>query len=365
MAITDLLKSLDFSSVNPFRRNEGYVALDIGSSSIKMVEVEVDKSGYRLLNMGIQPIPAMAIQNNMVADQDAVVKAIQNLVKNHGVRAKQVVASVPGRVAIIKKIQLPAQGEQELDANVEFQASQLIPDTLENVNLDYQALDYVENSDKIDVVLVAVKKDIINSYTQAIKDAELVPAIVDVDYFAMENMFEINYELETSGIVGLIHIGARYTSINVLKHGVSAFTGDLPVGGESFTEALVHALQLSYDQAEALKIGGGSDSKKQAEVESLLKPTADYLASEISRTLSLYRHMADEGGIHKIYLSGGSAKTPGLARTIGEKLGVEVELIDPFRGFSIARGIDADDLAESASALAVGAGLAIRRPGDK
>ncbi|HEY1268740.1 MAG TPA: pilus assembly protein PilM, partial [Candidatus Binatia bacterium] len=170
MAITDLLKSVDFSSVNPFRRNEGYVALDIGSSSIKMVEVEADKSGYRLLNMGIQPIPAMAIQNNMVADQGAVVKAIQNLFKNHGVRSKQVVASVPGRVAIIKKIQLPAQGQQELDANVEFQASQLIPDTLENVNLDYQALDYVENSDKIDVVLVAVKKDIINSYTEAIKD---------------------------------------------------------------------------------------------------------------------------------------------------------------------------------------------------
>ena len=365
MAITDVLKSVDFSSINPFRRNEGYVALDIGSSSIKMVEVEVEKSGYRLLNTGIEPLPAMAIQNNMVADQAAVVKAIQNLVKNHGMRGKQVIASVPGRVAIIKKIQLPVQSDQELDANVEFQASQLIPDTLENVNLDYQALDYVENSDKVDIVLVAVKKDIINSYTQAIKDAELVPAMVDVDYFAMENMFEINYELETSGIVGLIHIGARYTSINVLKHGVSAFTGDLPVGGESFTEALVHALQLSYDQAEALKIGVGSDSKKQAEVESLLKPTADYLASEISRTLSLYRHMADEGGIHKIYLSGGSAKTPGLARIIGEKLGVEVELIDPFRGFSIARGIDADDLAESASALAVGAGLAIRRPGDK
>ncbi len=365
MAITDLLKSVDFSSVNPFRRNQGYVALDIGSSSIKMVEVEADKSGYRLLNMGIQPIPAMAIQNNMVADQEAVVKAIQNLVKNHGVRSKQVVASVPGRVAIIKKIQLPAQGEQELDANVEFQASQLIPDALENVNLDYQALDYVENSDKIDVVLVAVKKDIINSYAEAIKDAELVPAIVDVDYFAMENMFEINYELETSGIVGLIHVGARYTSINVLKHGVSTFTGDLPVGGESFTEALVHALQLSYDQAEALKVGGRSDAKKQAEVENLLKPTAEYLAAEISRTLSLYRHMADEGGIQKIYLSGGGARTPGLASIIGEKLGVEVELTDPFRGFSIARGIDPDALADSASALAVGAGLAIRRPGDK
>jgi type IV pilus assembly protein PilM len=330
-----------------------------------MVEVAVEKNGYRLINVGIQPIPGTAIQNNMVADKDVVVRAIQSLVRNHGVKATQVISAVPGRVAIIKKIQLPAQGEEELDANVEFQASQLIPDTLENVNLDYQVLNYVENSEKMDVLLIAVKKEIINSYAQAIKDAELIPSIVDVDYFALENMYEINYEIEANGVVGLIHIGARYTSINVLKHGVSTFTGDLPVGGESFTEALVHALQLSYDQAETLKVTGEPEGKKGADVETLLKPTADYLAAEISRTLSLYRAVADEEGIHKIYLSGGSAKVPGLSAILGARLGVEVNLIDPFRGFSLARSIDKDYLADSAPALAVGAGLAIRRPGDK
>jgi type IV pilus assembly protein PilM len=358
-------KNFDLASVNPFRKEEGYVALDIGSSSIKMVEVAVEKNGYRLINVGIQPIPGTAIQNNMVADKDVVVRAIQNLVRNHGVKATQVISAVPGRVAIIKKIQLPAQGEEELDANVEFQASQLIPDTLENVNLDYQVLNYIENSEKMDVLLIAVKKEIINSYAQAIKDAELTPSIVDVDYFALENMYEVNYEIEANGVVGLIHIGARYTSINVLKHGVSTFTGDLPVGGESFTEALVHALQLSYDQAETLKVTGQPEGKKGADVETLLKPTADYLAAEISRTLSLYRAVADEEGIHKIYLSGGSAKVPGLSAILGARLGVEVNLIDPFRGFSLARSIDKDYLADLAPALAVGAGLAIRRPGDK
>jgi type IV pilus assembly protein PilM len=359
-------KNFDLSLVNPFRTEEGYVALDIGSSSIKMVEVAVEKSGYRLLNVGIQPIPATAIQNNMVADIDVVVRAIQNLVRNHGVKAKQVVSAVPGRVVIIKKIQLPDQSEEELDANVEFQASQLIPDTLENVNLDYQVLDYAENTDKkIDVLLIAVKKDIINSYAQAIREAELTPSIIDVDYFAMENMYEVSYEQELSGVVGLIHVGARYTSINVLKHGVSTFTGDLPVGGESFTEALVHGLQLSYDQAETFKVTGEPEGKKTGDLATLLKPTADYLAAEISRTLSLYRAVADEEGIHKIYLSGGSAKVPGLSTILAARLGVEVELIDPFRGFSLARNIDKDYLAESGPALAIGAGLAIRRPGDK
>ncbi|HEY2986864.1 MAG TPA: type IV pilus assembly protein PilM [Candidatus Binatia bacterium] len=358
-------KNFDLAALNPFRREEGYIALDIGSSSIKMVEAAVEKNGYRVINVGIVPLPATAIQNNMVADKDVVVRAIQNLVQNHGIKAAQVISAVPGRVAIIKKIQLPAQGEEELDANVEFQASQVIPDTLENVNLDYQVLDYVETDNKIDVLLVAVKKEIINSYTQVIKDAGLTPTIIDIDYFAMENMYEISYEPEMTGVVGLIHVGARYTSINVLKHGVSAFTGDLPVGGEAFTEALVHALQLSYDQAETLKVTGQSEGKRAAEVETLLKPTADYLAAEISRTLSLYRAMADEEGIHRIYLSGGSAQVPGLARIFAERLGVEVELSDPFRGFTLTRNIDRDSLANAGPALAVGAGLSIRRPGDK
>lgn len=353
------------AALNPFRTDEGYVALDIGSSSIKMVEAAVEKNGYRVINVGILPLPATAIQNNMVADKDVVVRTIQSLVQNHGVKATQVISAVPGRVAIIKKIQLPVQEEEELEANVEFQASQVIPDTLENVNLDYQALDYLEVGNKMDVLLVAVKKDIINSYSQVIKDAGLTPTIIDVDYFAMENMYEINYEPESNDVVGLIHVGARYTSINVLKHGVSAFTGDLPVGGEAFTEALVHALQLSYDQAETLKVTGQSEGKKSADVATLLKPTADYLVAEISRTLSLYRAVADEEGIHKIYLSGGSAKVPGLSRILAERLGVEVELSEPFRGFNVSKNIDRDYLADSAPALAVGAGLSIRRPGDK
>jgi type IV pilus assembly protein PilM len=363
--MASFLKKFDLAALNPFRTEESYVALDIGSSSIKMVEAAVEKSGYRVINIGILPLPATAIQNNMVADKDVVVRTIQSLVQNHGVKATQVISAVPGRVAIIKKIQLPVQEEEELEANVEFQASQVIPDTLENVNLDYQALDYLEVGNKMDVLLVAVKKDIINSYSQVIKDAGLTPTIIDIDYFAMENMHEINYEPESNGLVGLIHVGARYTSINVLKNGVSAFTGDLPVGGEAFTEALVHALQLSYNQAETLKVTGQSVEKKSADVATLLKPTADYLAAEISRTLSLYRAVADEEGIHKIYLSGGSAKVPGLSRILAERLGVEVELSEPFRGFNVSKNIDRDYLADSALALAVGAGLSIRRPGDK
>ena len=191
---------------------------------------------------------------------------------------------------------------------------------------------------------------------------------MDVDYFAMENMFEANYDPETAGtVVGLIQIGARYTSINVLSRGVSTFTGDLPVGGEEFTDSLKRELDISTEAAETFKVTGLLEGKKGLDLETYLRPTGESLADEIRRTLSLYGAMASEDGegIRTIYLGGGCAKVPGLAALLEERLGVPVQLSEPFRGFSIGKNIERSYLAESAPLFAVGAGLSIRRPGDK
>jgi type IV pilus assembly protein PilM len=189
---------------------------------------------------------------------------------------------------------------------------------------------------------------------------------MDVDYFAMESMYELNYESQSAGeIIGLIHIGSRYISINVLSNGLSTFTGDLPVGGEEFTEALRRTMQISNETAEILKVTGVLDGKPHPDLEGLLRPTAETLAEDIRRTLSLYGAIASEDGIRTIYLSGGSAKVRGLTTVLEEKLGVPVQLVDPFRGFQLEKNIDPAYLTESASQLGIGVGLAIRRPGDK
>jgi type IV pilus assembly protein PilM len=248
---------------------------------------------------------------------------------------------------------------------MEFEAQNVIPESLENVNLDYQILDYLDDGNQMEVLLVAVKKEIINSYTEALEQAGLAPAVMDVDYFAMENMYEISHEPKPEEVVGLIHIGASYTSINVLRNGVSTFTGDLPVGGKEFTEGLMDALKISRDEAETLKVTGILNGKKIPDLESLLKPTGVSLAEEVTRTLSLYGTMAGEEGVHTIYLSGGSAKVPGLAAILDTRLGVPVRLAEPFRGFSVPRSVDKDFLNDSALAFAVAAGLSIRRPADK
>ena len=223
-----LSNKLNLSFLSSIAQKDGYVAFDIGSSSVKMVEAAVDKSGCRLLNVGVLPLPQGAVQNNMVVEGRLVADAIRKLIQQNGVRSNKVISAVPGRAVIIKKLQMPRQDDDELEANIEFEANKLVPENLENVNLDYQVLGYLEGGNKMEVLLVAVKKEIVNSFTDVIEAAGLMPAIIDVDYFAMESMYETNYEPQAAGdVIGLIHIGARYTSITLLQNALSTFTGDL------------------------------------------------------------------------------------------------------------------------------------------
>lgn len=358
----------NFGSLVPFAAGSDFVALDIGSSSIKMVESSIEKSRYQLLNLGVAQLPPKAIQNNMVVDQRSVIDAIRRLVQEHHVNATKVISAVPGRAAIMKKVQMPRQEESELEANVEFEANSVIPENLENVNLDYQVLSLAEGGSRMDVLLVAVKKEIVNSYTDVIEQAGLTPVVMDVDYFAMENMYEASYTSERiSGVVGLIHIGARYTSITLLQNGISTFTGDLPIGGEEFTDGLRRELGISNEAAEQFKVTGLIEGKTGLQLEAVLQPVAENVIEEIRRTVSLYGAVgSDESdGLKHVYLSGGTAKIPGLSSLLGERMGVPVSLAEPFRGFLVNKSIDRTYLANMAPLFVIGAGLSIRRPGDK
>jgi type IV pilus assembly protein PilM len=362
------LKNFNLSSLNPLSAKDGYLALDIGSSSIKMVETAVDKNGYRLLNLGILPLPENAIQNNMVVDSKPVVDVIRRLIGENGVKSKQVISAVPGRAVIMKKVQMPKQEPAELEANIEFEAQNIIPDSLQNVNLDYQVLFEAPDGNRMDVLLVAVKKEIINSYVDAIEEADLTPSVMDVDYFALENMYEVNYGAEAAnGIVALIHIGAQYTSITLLQNGIFAFSGDLSLGGAYFTDSLARQLGIAAEAAEAIKTAGSPDGKNQMEFEATLRSTSEELAEEVRRTVSLYGAVPseDDDGLKTIFISGGGARLAALRVLLEERMGVPVHLSDPFRAFNVKRKLNRDYLVETAPYFAVGAGLSIRRPDDR
>jgi len=360
--------NISFDLLRSMGSNDGYVALDIGSSSIKMVETAVDKNSYRVLKLGIQPLAENAIQNNMVVDIAAVADGIRRVIQQHGVKAKRVVSAVPGRAVIMKKVQMPKQERAELEANIEFEAQNVIPENLENVNLDHQVLSSDTDGNRMEVLLVAVKKEIVNSYSEAIAAAGLEAAIMDVDYFALENMYETNYGDDSAkGIVGLIHVGAQNTSITLLQDGISTFTGDLSIGGSYFTEALASQAGLTIAAAEAFKLTGVAEENPDLNLAALVEPTSEDLAEEIRRTVSLYGVVpSDEGESLKIlFLSGGGAKLTGLRELLEQRMGVPVRLSEPFRSFTVGKNIDRDFLLESAPSFAVAAGLSIRRPGDR
>ncbi len=346
------------------RRSGAYLALDIGSSCVKLAETDGPRGDIRLLAAGIAPLPASAVQNNLIQDPDAVAKTIRDLVKRTGASATSVITAVPGPAVMIKKIHLPASEEGNLENQVILEAGNAIPESLDNVTLDYQVIDYTER-DEIEVLLVAVKKEIINSYTSVIRDAGLHPVIVDVDHFALENMYELNYDVDASQVVGLVNVGARYCSINILRGGRSSFTGDIPVGGAEFSDVLVRNLGVSPEEAELLKSGGSVRAIDHEQAETALAPAVSFLVDEIHRALSFYWRSDAEEPLAAVYLSGGTAKTHGLAKCLSDRLETPVEFANPLGRVDVSRSPTADFIRHNAMSLAVAIGLAARRPGDQ
>ena len=350
---------------NPFRRQSGFLVIDIGSSSIKVAGVEHGPTGPRISALGMAPLPPTVIQSNVIQDEGPVVDAIRRLRSELGIQTDQVITAVPGPAVIVKKVILPAQTGSAIDSAVLAEASHLIPDSLDNVNLDYQVIDWIDAGNKMEVLVVAVKREIINSYAEAIRAADLDPILVDVDYFALENMFELNYEASDGQPVALVNIGARYSSINILKDGRSTFTGDVPVGGAEYTDALTRQLGLSPDQAEGAKMGRGGGSVDASAVEPVLGSVTEFIVEEIQRALSFFWTAATDEPLGGIVLSGGSARMPGLSDQLTQRLHCGVEVANPFRRIAVERTADRKMIETNGPALAVTVGLATRHPGDK
>jgi len=185
---------------------------------------------------------------------------------------------------------------------------------------------------------------------------------MDVDAFAIQNAFEANYDMPVGETIGLINVGASVVNINVVHSGVSAFTRDITVGGNQYTDEIQKQLNVSYDEAEALKLGGAgteSDSVVPQEVERVMQQVSETVANDVQRSLDFYGATAADATIHRLILSGGCAKVPALARVIQEKTGIAVDEMDPFRNIDIAR-LDPTFLRSQAPLATVSLGLALR-----
>jgi type IV pilus assembly protein PilM len=344
------------------------VGLDIGSSGVKVVHLKEKKGGYQLLAFGTAPLPPEAIVDGALMNSAAIVQTIQELFSQQKVKAKEVAIGIRGHSVIIKKISLPRMSQEELDESIQWEAEQYIPFDVKDVNIDTQILADADAAGQMDVLLVAAKKDMINDYTSVCAEAGLVATVVDVDAFAVQNAYEANYDAEAGGSVVLVNVGAAVTNINVISRGVTTFTRDITMGGNAFTEEIQKQLNISYDEAEALKVGGQgeSDAVVPQEVERVIQGVADQLGGEIQRSLDFYASTAADGKVGRALLSGGTARIPALYKTVEARAGVAVEILNPFKNIEIDnRKFDAATILAAAPSAAVGVGLALRRAGDK
>jgi len=346
-------------------RKKEVIGIDIGSSSVKLVQLKEHKGGYLLLNAGIIPLPPEAIVDNTLMDSSSIVDAVKNLISGLGIKTKDVACSISGNSVIIRKISLPAMPPEELEDQISWEAEQYIPFDINDVNIDFQILspDSIDPS-KMNVLLVASKKDIINDYVAVFNEAGLQLSVVDVDSFAVQNAFEINHDMDSHEVLALVNIGAGIMNINVVKDGITFFTRDVQMGGNLYTEDIQKQLGVSSTEAESLKML--AHETRSATLAEVINKVNDTITQEIRRSLDFYNSTANEDRIAKIFVSGGCTKMYNLVETISEKLGLPVECINPFAKLQYSdKDFDPEYLLEIGPLMAVPVGLAIRRVGDK
>jgi type IV pilus assembly protein PilM len=340
-----------------FRRTSQTFGLDIGSSAVKVVQLQ----GSSLVALGISPLPPDVIAEGTIKDPPTVVDAIKDAVARAAAQSKEAAIGVSGRELIIKKVQIPEVPVRELRDAVQLEAEHHIPFAIDEVFLDYHVVGRHDGA--MDLILVAVKKSKVVEYVGVVEEAGLNAVVVDVDGFALGNQFELNQQHEHGEAVALIDIGASVMKTNVIRGGTPIFARDIPFGGNNYTHAIAQHLKIPFDQAEGAKLGRDVGVSWESLVPAL-EAVSRELSLEVQRTFDYFASTAESERIGKIVLAGGCAQLPGLTDYLSSTWGIPVELAQPFARIDVG-----SSFAESASAagpsLAVAVGLALRQPGDK
>ncbi|MFC1601406.1 type IV pilus assembly protein PilM [Candidatus Sumerlaeota bacterium] len=376
------------------------VGLDVGSSCVKAVQLKrVGKTAIQIEKVGMAEVNPNGPPPGGPAARDAKAQAIKAALAQGGIKAKQVVSSVSGESIIVRYIQLPDMPENELVEALKWEAEEYIPFNIEDVNLGSAILGKTEDGSRVNVLLVAAKKDLIEEHASIIRQAGLQPIIVDVDSFAFLNAFEINCEPDPQTVAALINIGSNVTNINVYHNGASYFSRDIAMAGNSITTAIQSKLGLEWGEAEQLKVNEGAPESlvgaepaaeegdgmsnlmetirgsvekitgEQSAEESpeeiagnIIGSSLTNLLSEIRRSIQFFENQAGGRQVNRVVLGGGSARMRNIVEYFNNELSLPVEVLDPLqRTAPGGRDIDKGALESSKQFLGVGIGLALRK----
>jgi type IV pilus assembly protein PilM len=351
------------------RRAKSLVGLDVGSSAVKAVELKPAGKAFKVTAFGSEPIPPDSIVDGAIIDAAAVADAIRRVFEAQKISTKDVAASLSGNAVIVKKISLPVMTPAELGESIYWEAEQYIPFDIQDVNLDYQILESGTGPDgkgQMEVLLVAAKKEKIADYTGVIAQAGRTAVVVDVDAFALQNAFEINYGITPGTVVVLLNAGASATNINILQGDQSVFTRDISIGGNAYTEALQKELNLPFDQADQLKRGQAVDGVTFDDARPVLRAVTENVMLEIQKTFDFFKATASSDRVDRLVVSGGASRAEGFTEMLGERFGAPVETFDPFKRVAFdAKKFHGASPADVGPTAAVAVGLALRRAGDR
>lgn len=342
------------------------VGLDIGSRTIKAGEVIDGKRGHTLKRFGMIDIPPGAIEDGAVNDAQVVADAIRQLFKTYGFKENNVAVSIGGYSVIVKKINVQNMPEEQLQETIQFEAEQYIPFDISDVNLDFQILGESEhNPNQMSVFLVAAKKEMVNDYIDLINMAGLNPIIIDVEAFALQNIFELNYPDEHENIA-LIDIGAAKTSLNILKGLSSVFMRDVALGCAQINQKISSMIGCSVEEAELLKHGEQPDKISAEDLSSVVSTVVSDWCTEIRRALDFFYSTYPEDQITRIVLSGGGANISEFRQLLAAETSAKVEMINPFQSLVVDHSAFEPAYIEQISPQAsICMGLSIRRVDDK
>jgi type IV pilus assembly protein PilM len=361
--------------------------LDIGSSSIKLVQLQETKDGIALRKAGSAPTPTEAVKGGVVADPLAVAKAIRSLLDALQVEGSSVAAAIAGPTVVVREVPLPSMSDRQLRKSIQWEARNYISFPVEDSVVEFQVLERPAPSEgsQMRVMLVAAPRDMVDSQVEAIELAGLEPVAVEIQSFAaMRGTLAANgHAQRDEDITALLGVGAAYADITIMRGGQFVLTRMIPIAGDAFTDAIKNALDIDTEEANQLKETAMQVVASEEERATLdpaaqqasraIEPLLDELIREIRRSLAYHDYQqqspdaeAGELGVNRLLLSGGSSRLPRICEYFQSQLGVPVEPANVFGANSLqARGVNQSYLQTHAPILLVGTGLALREVGRK
>lgn len=347
-----------------FFNSKKVVGLDIGTSSIKMAELDLSRGGATLQAFGITPTPSGSMYSGEISSPNAIAQAIKSLAAEIKSKRKNVSTGMWGTAVIVKKITIPKVEQKLVAQQVRWEAEQYIPFDINEISLSYHIVQNATTAEAMDIILVGAQNALVYQYQACVVSAGLNLSVLDVSGFALANTFELNYGKVPGQTIALLNIGASVTNLVMITDGEVVFSRDIPIGGLNYTNEIHKELGVSVTEAESLKMAAAHKQEVPEQVHSVISSVTGSIAEEVRNSFDFFAASGSGVTINKCYFTGGVSSTPQLINRLAEAVSVEFQPLNPFARVKPGKALKPQYLQQVAPFAAIVVGLGLRKLGD-